>query len=234
MQPIIAPQTTILSVLNGLQSESTLLAGLRDRDGAPITQEQVPLCIALAMAAEREGRHARFTQAGRLLFGPAEGGGEPTARMEALAAAFEKAGLDYGMPDDMRHQMWWKFMVNVSVNQPSAVLRAPYGVFTAPGPARDLMDALIAEVRDVAAAEGVALDQGDVDRWYAVLDAQPADGFTSTHQDVLAGRPTEVDLFAGHVVELGRRHGIAVPVNQTMLWLLRAETAMARADVAGS
>src|SRR5699024_7962793 len=120
------------------------------------------------------------------------------------------------------HQMWWKFMVNVGINQPSAVLRTGYGGFQNPGPAYDLMMALIEEVRTVAAAEGVPLTDADVERWHAVLAGQPAEGKTSMHQDVLAGRPTEVDIFAGRVVELGRRNGIPVPFNQAMLWILSA------------
>jgi 2-dehydropantoate 2-reductase len=35
-------------------------------------------------------------------------------------------------------------------------------------------------------------------------------------QDVLAGRKTEVEIFAGAVVELGRRHGIPTPVNEVL------------------
>jgi 2-dehydropantoate 2-reductase len=41
------------------------------------------------------------------------------------------------------------------------------------------------------------------------------------HQDVEAGRRTEVDIFAGRVVALGERHGIPTPYNQAMLWVLR-------------
>ena len=36
-------------------------------------------------------------------------------------------------------------------------------------------------------------------------------------QDLLQGRKTEVDLFAGTVVKLGKKHGIATPVNQALL-----------------
>lgn len=42
------------------------------------------------------------------------------------------------------------------------------------------------------------------------------------HQNVAAGRPTEVEIFAGHVVDLGERHGIATPYNLSVLWILRA------------
>lgn len=222
MAPLITQRSTILSVLNGLDSEQLIVRGLREA-GVPLTEEQVPLCIALAMDAERSGQEVRYTQSGRLVFGPAGAAGD--ASEPHLAAAHEAlagAGLESSTPRDMRHQMWWKFMVNVGINQPSAVLRLGYGGFRDPGPAHDLMMALIEEVRAVAAAEGVTLSDADVERWRTVLAGQPADGMTSMHQDVLAGRATEVDIFAGHVVELGRRHGVEVPHNQSMLWILHA------------
>ena len=196
-----------------------------------LSPEQVPLCIALAMDAEREGRRVRFTQTGRLVFGPADpadlvstGTPSTTARLRAVQDALTRAGLAWETPPDMRHRMWWKFMVNVGINQASAVLRAPYGAFQHPGPARDLMMALIDEVRTVAAAEGVDLDASDVEQWHRVLAGQPADGRTSMHQDVLAGRETEVGIFAGRVVALGGEHRIPTPHNQTILWILRALT----------
>ncbi|MDO5629583.1 MAG: ketopantoate reductase C-terminal domain-containing protein [Mobilicoccus sp.] len=73
-------------------------------------------------------------------------------------------------------------------------------------------------------AEGVPLGAEDLARWEDVLAKQPPQGWTSMHQDVVAGRPTEVDIFAGRVVELGERHGIDTPVNRTIGWILRAGT----------
>ena len=36
-------------------------------------------------------------------------------------------------------------------------------------------------------------------------------------QDIEAGRKTEVEFFAGKVVELGNSQGLPTPVNQTVL-----------------
>ena len=229
LRPLVTPRTTVLSVLNGLDSEDVIRRAVPE-----LAAEQVPLCIALAMDAERTGHEVRYTQAGRLVFGPSDPGPAPdpdpdrgstaatSAHLGAVQEVLDRAGLAWETPDDMRHRMWWKFMVNVGVNQASAVLRAPYGAFRHEGPASDLMMALIDEVRLVAAAEGVELTDADVELWRSVLGGQPAEGMTSMHQDVLAGRPTEVDIFAGRVVELGERHGIPTPHNETMLWILRA------------
>lgn len=211
LAPLVGEHTTILSVLNGLDSE----AALADAYGA----ERVLLSVALAMDAEREGRDVTYRQSGMLVFGEARNE-PPSQRVVAVQEALDHAELRWQTPVDMRHQMWWKFMVNVGINQASAVLRAPYGAFAVDGPAREFMSALIGEVIEVARAEGVHLGPDDLARWDHVLAGQPAGGRTSMHQDVEAGRPTEVGIFAGRVVELGRSHGIATPFNQAVAWIL--------------
>jgi 2-dehydropantoate 2-reductase len=40
-------------------------------------------------------------------------------------------------------------------------------------------------------------------------------------QDVEAGRKTEVEIFAGKVIELGQRHGLPTPVNQRLFDAIR-------------
>ena len=62
-------------------------------------------------------------------------------------------------------------------------------------------------------AEGVDLSENDLEEWVAVIDTLNPDGEPSMRQDCKAGRRTEVALFAGTVCELGRKHGIATPVN---------------------
>lgn len=208
---LVGERTTFLSVLNGLDSEQAIAAAYGP--------ERVLLCIALAMDAQREGSQVMYRQAGRLAIGVGAGLGTEE-RLRATQQVLDRAGLAWVAPDDMPHEMWWKFMVNVGVNQASAVKRAGYGAFQHEGPARSLMMALIEEVVAVARAEGIDLDQRDLAKWDRVLAGQPVEGQTSMLQDVLAGRPTEVDIFAGRVVELGARHGIPTPYNQAMLWIL--------------
>jgi 2-dehydropantoate 2-reductase len=45
---------------------------------------------------------------------------------------------------------------------------------------------------------------------------------TSMYFDRLAGRTLEVEALTGAIVAAGERHGIATPLNRTLLALLRA------------
>ena len=112
-------------------------------------------------------------------------------------------------------------MVNVGINQASAAMRAPYGVFQSSPDAQALTETLMREVLVLAQRLGVNLGEQDLDQWYAVLKTLSPEGKTSMLQDIEAGRKTEVEVFAGKVVELGKSYSISTPVNQTLLHIVR-------------
>jgi 2-dehydropantoate 2-reductase len=219
LRPSIGEGTVILSLLNGIDSERVLA------DAFP--QARVLLSLTVGIDAVRLGRQIHYTSLGRILFGEAINSAEPTPAVGRLAAILGEAGIEHAIPADMIHQLWWKFLINVGVNQVSAVLGAPYRVFHTDGaPAREAMIAAQREVIAVANAEGVALGEADLSAWLDVLARLGPDNYTSMAQDALAGRETEVDIFAGRVCELGRAHHIPTPVNQLLLQLLQAGQAL--------
>lgn len=117
--------------------------------------------------------------------------------------------------------MWWKFMINVGINQASAVLRAPYRVFQQSKDAQQLKESLMEEVIALAQAKGVNLTRKDIDDWYPILDTVAPEGKTSMLQDMESGRKTEVEIFAGTAVRMGAELGIPTPVNRAMLHIIR-------------
>ena len=211
----VGPRTVIVSLLNGISSEQVLSAAY---PGVP-----VPLSYIVGIDAVREGRDVRYASLGRLVLGDpvnVEPYGPAVRRVIEILSA---SGIPSEVPSDMVGSLWWKFMINTGVNQVSAVLRAPYAAFQdRESPARQLMIAAQREVVAVAAAQGVDLGADAIERWLAVLDTLNPAGYTSMAQDVLANRPTEVETFAGEIVRLGDAAGIPVPVNATLLQLLRA------------
>jgi len=112
-------------------------------------------------------------------------------------------------------------MINVGINQVSAALRAPYGVFQGPGEARELMESAMREVVLLASKLHISLTEADVREWYAVFRDLNPEGKTSMLQDVEGRRKTEVEMFAGKVIELGRRFGVATPVNERLFDMIR-------------
>jgi 2-dehydropantoate 2-reductase len=219
LRPRIDENSVIISLLNGVDSEQIIAQAF--------PRATVLLAVTVGIDAVRAERQVRYTSLGRILFGKARNDGEPSPAVAKVAALLEAAQIAHETPADMVHQLWWKFLINTGVNQVSAVLGAPYRAFQTIGaPAREAMIAAQREVIAVANAEGITLSEADLGAWLAVLARLGPDNYTSMAQDALEGRETEVEIFGGRVCELGRVHSIQTPVNELLVHLLSAGTAL--------
>lgn len=220
----IGPETLVLSLLNGITSETILAQAWGEW--------RVPYAMIIKTDAGHSGNRTTYTNTGIIFFGDRanpslDGRCTPdcSERVRRIAGLFDAAGIAYTVPADMIGRLWYKFMVNVGLNQVSAVLRIPYGPLTSSHRGEEapmLMEDAMREVVAVARAEGITLGEGDIASLYPVLDALSPEGKTSMCQDVEAGRKTEVEIFAGTVLELAGHHSIPVPVNAMLGRLLRA------------
>ncbi len=217
---VVGPDTAVLSVMNGIDSETHIARAIDE----PIDGGRVLHCMVAGMDAVRDGREIRYTRIGTVFIGertsPEEG--EPSPYLVSAQSDLDRAGIPWKTPRDIEHAMWNKFMLNVGINQWSAVLGAPYRVFHREESARSLMRGAMREVLTIARRRNVALSDDDLEGWFDVVATLGPDNKTSMLQDVEAGRKTEVEMFAGRVVEMGRELGIATPVNQTLLDALHA------------
>ncbi len=216
---LAGPETTILSVMNGLESERII--------GAVCGMDKMVYAIAVGIDAVREGDRFVYARPGKIIFGKGPGQNDG-GRVVRLREGLTRAAIPHEMPADMMRIMWWKFMINVGINQASAVLRAPYAVFHASPDARALMLLLMREVLALAGKRSIDLTEKDLEDWFAVLSTLAPGGKTSMLQDIEAGRKTEVEIFAGKVVSLGAETGVATPVNQAIFHIIRAMEDRAR------
>ena len=88
-------------------------------------------------------------------------------------------------------------------------------------PAWNIIEGIVREAFAVSAAEGVELPQKTAEEYLEYLKVQkiPPTGahYSSMYQDIMAKRLTEVDFINGAIVDLGRKHGIPTPVNETIV-----------------
>lgn len=204
--PFVGEGTIILSLLNGIRSEDVI--------ARRFPQARVLLAMCSGVDSNRQGRDVRMNRRGRIVFGR-RGDADGDAVRE-VAAYFDRTGIPYETQEDMRRQMWWKLMVNVGVNQISAVTGLDYeGVRSNPDIMRQ-MHAAQYEVIAIAKALGVPLDESDIRKWDEQLHTLCCRGFSSTLQDVRAKRKTEVELYGVEICRLGQMLGIATPQNEQL------------------
>lgn len=204
-------RTCIISLMNGITSESIIQEALGGEPG------RVLPAMIVGIDAMRDSEGVRYLNRGVIHFGS-----DPIAFpvrkevLEEVGAALNSVGIPYSVSTDIVRTLWWKFMVNVGINQASAVLNAPYGLFQQSEDARRLMRAAMEEVVTLSELEGTGLTMAAVDQWVETLMTLDPAGKTSMLQDMESGRQTEVALFAGTVLEIAANHGVEVPVNQTL------------------
>jgi len=196
-----------LSLQNGMGNEETL-AGRLD-------------CPVLAGtctygARRREPGTVECTGVGDIALGPPDGG--ESALADRVGRAFAASGLETVVAADMPRRRWEKLAVNAGINPTTALARVENGALVS-GPAADIATAAAREVATVATAADVDLDPAAAADATAAVAETTAANTSSMHQDLAAGKRTEIDAINGYVVDAASE---PVPVNQTLAGLVRA------------
>lgn len=201
----VKEDTVILSLLNGVTSED-IIADVYGKD-------KMLYSYFIGHSSVRCGNSVTHDDVNTIVFGAENNLSE---NVIAVKNFFDKVGINYKIPDDIKRSMWLKFMLNVSANQPTAILRMTFGDMFENAYFMKFAENIMREVQSVAKAEGVLNTETMVDEALKHLKTMTPDGKTSMLQDVEAGRKTEVDMFAGTVIELGKKHGISTPYNKIL------------------
>lgn len=203
----VGEDTIILSALNGITSEAII--------GDTYGMEKVLYSVAQGMDAVKVGNELTYDHMGMICFGDRESG-LLSDKAKSVAAFFDEVGFPYEIDLQMVKRQWGKFMLNVGVNQTVAVYKRNYGEIQKEGPARDTMISAMREVIALSEKEGVHLTEDDLHYWLHVLGTLSPEGKPSMAQDIEANRHSEVELFAGTVLERGKKYGVPTPVNKEL------------------
>jgi len=210
MRQHIGEDTIILSLLNGISSEEIIYAATKN--------EHILPSMAVEIDAVRAQHNTQLSTYGRIEYGDPD---YPLSEdVLSVKALFETAGIAYKISENITKTMWWKFMINVGINQTSAVLKAPYGVFQRLPHAYEWVEAAMREVVVLSQHAGIHLTEADIKAFRPVIDNLSPQGKTSMLQDVEAGRKTEVAYFAGKVCELGEKYQVSTPINEQLYQLI--------------
>lgn len=204
----VGENTVILSLLNGVTSEKALI----EKYGV----QKVLYSYFIGHSAVRVGRNITQDGLNTIVFGSPDN----NSHVERVKAYFDKVGINYKIPDDIIRSMWLKFMLNVSANQTTGVLKFTFGEMLNNSKCMNFITNVMKEVQAVAKAENVKNTETMIDEALASLKLMSPDGKTSLLQDIEAGRKTEVDIFAGVIIELAKKHNIDVPYNKILKELI--------------
>jgi 2-dehydropantoate 2-reductase len=206
---LLGPDTTVLSLQNGLGHEDILsevvghervLAGKSYCGGQIIAPGHV-IC----------GTKGKDTHMGEL-------DGSMSPRIVRIADAFNTAGLQTVVSDNIMGTIWDKLFINVATGALSGITRLAYGDLYQVPELQACAVAAVAEAMAVAKARGVRTSLTEpVQAWRKAGAGLPNEFKASILQTLERGVRTEVDYINGAVVQLGAQHGVPTPVNATLL-----------------
>jgi 2-dehydropantoate 2-reductase len=210
LAPLLSPEAIVVSMQNGVDN----VEQIRAASGI----EALPAVVYVAASVPKPGT-VKHAGRGDLVIGPR------SAQTERVAALFERAGVGCRISENIEGELWTKLTWNCALNAISALGRAQYGQISASGEARKLVETAVFEILAVARAAGVH-PPGFEDPQVALAGAfkiatQLAEAYSSTAQDLMRGKRTEIDSLNGYIARRGAELGVATPVNHALYTLVK-------------
>ena len=212
IQKVTGGHAVIMSLMNGVDSEEII--------GRTVGMEHVlPALIKVASHKEEDGYHFDPPTTLGIIFG------EPSApfdseRVKAVEELFADTGIHFRSTEYIQEEIWCKFCLNVCSNLPQAILGAGVGCYRDSVHMKAISDGLKRELEAVAQAKGI--DMSKTESSSGRGSAVPPSARYSTLQDLDAGCHTEIDMFSGALVRMGKELGIPMPYNEYTYHMIKA------------
>ena len=200
----IHKNTVFISLLNGINSENKIA----EKYGS----DNVVTSFYLGHSCIREGRNIYQDGVYEIVIGIKEKVQEDALAL--LCSYFFNANIKFRVSNDITSEYWKKFMINVGINQLSAVTDMSLKEIKQNPSLVQKLKNLIMEVEIIAEKEGISAHKQIADAALKFLLEDIEDVEPSMLQDIRAGRKTEVDIFSGEVIRLAEKHKIKAPMNE--------------------
>jgi 2-dehydropantoate 2-reductase len=204
LAPYLERDALIVSLQNGVENAERL------RELLPQEAAAAVVYVASEMAG---AGHVKHHGRGELVI-------EPSSASEEVARVIAAAGVPTEISDNVRGALWAKLVLNCAYNALSALSRLPYGkLVQGEGVTRAMRD-VVEECLAVAKADGVTLP-GDVDASVRRIAETMPNQFSSTAQDMMRGKRSEIDHLNGLIVRRGEALGVPTPANRMLHVLVK-------------
>jgi len=211
LPPLVGPDTAVIPLQNGVDGVDIVsrVVGREHTAGGTVY-------VAAVISEPGVIRHSALDH---LIFGELDGTRSP--RLQRLFDACKPAGFEVTLSDNIRIDIWTKFVRLSVFSGMTAVTRCAIGPIVADANLYAMLKTAVRETMAVARAKGIAVpDQviDDVDRSYRGL---PPHMKSSMLQDLERGRRLELPWLSGAVVRIGREVGVPTPTHQFIATVLQ-------------
>ena len=220
----VGPATAILPLLNGMRHIDRLV----ERFGP---ERVLGGQCAISTTLDADGAVVHLNDWHALSFGELDGSRSP--RIETIAAALLNAGFDARLADNIRQEMWEKWVFIAAAAGITCLMRASVGDYVAVG-ATDLALGLLNECASIAAHEGFPLREPALERGRTALTAAGSPLKASMLRDIEGGKPVEGDQILGDLLRRAAKPDEFSLLRIATLHVKAYEAGRKRSEVAGS
>jgi len=213
--PFLAPDCWVMSLQNGVDNAN--------RASQVLGRAVIAAVVYVATAAPEPGLIRHFGRGDLIIGNPAARSFAPLSDgvLQDIADRFSDAGVPVKVSDAVTHALWSKLLVNCVFNGLSALSQMDYGTLAAHAPTRQIMQAILDEVLAVATAAGTPLTPAEAaEATDKIIQGMPRQR-SSTAQDLVRRKLTEIDHLNGFIAREGLRLGVPTPVNSTVHGLVK-------------
>ena len=212
MAPLVVPDTTVLCLQNGIDS----YVGVAERFGL---ERVMPGCVYIEAGTEGPGMVQQAGDVVRVVFGEVDG--SMSRRGRAIEEAFLAAGIPAELTADVRTGLWSKFLFIATMAGTTAMARERLAELMPRPEWRQVVVGCLQEIEAAGRANGVNFPADIHETTLAYIEQNLDDLQASLHTDVMAGRPLELETFAGAVARAGRAAGVPTPINDVIYAMLK-------------
>jgi 2-dehydropantoate 2-reductase len=201
----VGENTIILSLLNGVDSEDKLIEAFG--------REHILYAFMRMSIVMKDGKADFDPYWGKIHFGEKKND-TYSDRVLAVKEVFDRADIPYFIEQDMLKGIWFKYMCNIGENMTCALLGVPFGMFRISEHANWIRINAMREVVAIAQKKGIDIGENEIAMQEKTVMTIPKENKPSTLQDLESGKKTEIEMFAGTVVKMGKELEIPTPINE--------------------
>lgn len=203
IKQIVDEHTLVMSLMNGVDSEQII--------GNQIGMQHMVYSL-IKVASHKEGLG--------YVFDPETTIGIVLEENKEIDGLFSRSNLRYRMTSYIQEEIWSKFRLNVTKNLPQAILGAGVGCYSDSDHMKAIQSGLKEELEAIANAKGIDMSKADPSATRG--STVPKTARYSTLQDLDAKRHTEIDMFSGAIIKMGKELNIPTPYNEFVDHIIKA------------
>ncbi len=206
LKNFVKEDTVFISLLNGIHSENTIAGVYSDKN--------IVTSYYIGHSCVREERRIYQDGIYEIVMGIRHSYQQKA--LDLISSYFDRTGIHYKIPADIISEYWKKFMINVGINQLSAVTGLTLKDIKKDEKHAQSLKKAMYEAELIAEKEGLKNHKAVYESAVKFLFSDIDDAVPSMLQDIKAGRKTEVDIFAGEILRLGKKYNVQTPENEKL------------------